>query len=225
MHFILTKGKDYYLAPAFATLFAAGGVALEGFAAEGRKRLLRPALAGLQLLGLALLPLMLPVLPVDLFLAYQQGLGFTPPATEKAHARAALPHIFAWQFGWEEMVASVSQVYWSLTPEERARVAIIGNNYGESGAIDLLGPKYGLPLKALGTHQSYWLWGPGDTSKDVIIVLGDRVEGLSKWCGDVQVVAELSHPYTAAWENGPVLVCRQPRFTLAELWPKVKNWD
>ena len=93
------------------------------------------------------------------------------------------------------------------------------------GAVDLLGPKYALPLKALGTHQSYWLWGPGDTSKDVIIVLGDRVEGLSKWCGDVQVAARLSHPYTAVWENGPVLVCRQPRFTLAELWPKVRNWD
>jgi hypothetical protein len=133
--------------------------------------------------------------------------------------------VFAWQFGWEEMVAAVSQAYWSLPPEERSRVAIIGNNYGESGAIDLLGPKYGLPLKALGTHQSYWLWGPGDTAKDVFIVLGDRVEGLSRWCGDVQVAAELSHPYTAVWENKPVLVCRRPRTPLAELWPKVKNWD
>jgi hypothetical protein len=223
--FVATKGKDYYLAPAFATLFAAGAVALEAFAAEGPRKLLRPVLVSLQLLGLAFLPLLLPVLPVDLFLTYQQWLGFTQPPSEKAHARAALPHVFAWQFGWEEMVAAVSQAYWSLSPDERGRVAIIGNDYGESGAIDLLGPKYGLPLKALGTHQSYWLWGPGDTSKDVIIVLGDRVEGLSKWCKDVQVVAELSHPYTAAWENGPVLVCRQPRYTLAQLWPKVKNWD
>ena len=168
---------------------------------------------------------MVPVLPVDLFLAYQHGLGIAAPATEKAHTRAALPHIYAWQFGWEEMVAAVSQAYWSLPPEERARVAIIGNNYGESGAIDMLGAKYGLPLKALGVHQSYWLWGPGDTSKDVLIVLGDRLEGLAKWCGDVQVVAELSHPYTAVWENKPVLVCRQPRYGLAELWPKVKKWD
>jgi 4-amino-4-deoxy-L-arabinose transferase-like glycosyltransferase len=223
--FILTKGKDYYLAPAFAALFAAGAVALEGFAASGRRALLRPALVGLQLLVAPLLPLVLPILPVDVLLSYQQWLGFTIPASEKAHARAALPHVFAWQFGWDEMVATVSQAYWSLPPEERARTAIIGNNYGDSGAIDLLGPRYGLPLKALGTHQSYWLWGPGDPSKDVFIVLGDRPERLRRWCGDVQVAAELSHPYTAVWENGPLLVCRQPRYRLAEIWPKTKNWD
>ena len=34
--FVLTKGKDYYLAPAFATLFAAGGVGIEAFTASGR---------------------------------------------------------------------------------------------------------------------------------------------------------------------------------------------
>ncbi len=223
--FIVTKGKDYYLAPAFATLFAAGGVALEGFAASGRRALLRPALVGLQLLALPLLPLVLPILPVDRLLSYQQWLGFTLPASEKAHARAALSHVLAWQFGWDEMVAAVSQTYWSLPPEERARAAVIGNNYGDSGAVDLLGPRYGLPLKALGTHQSYWLWGPGDPSKDVFIVLGDRPERLRRWCGDVQVAAQLSHPYTAVWENGPVLVCRRPRQPLAEIWPKVKNWD
>jgi hypothetical protein len=80
-------------------------------------------------------------------------------------------------------------------------------------------------MKALGTHQSYWLWGPGDSSKDVLIVLGDRPEHLRPWCGDVQVAAELSHPWTAVWENAPVLVCRRPRMTLREIWPKVKNWD
>jgi hypothetical protein len=93
-----------------------------------------------------------------------------------------------------------------------------------SGAVDLLGPKYGLPLKALGTHQSYWLWGPGDPSKDVFI-LGDRPEGLRRWCGSVEAVAELSHPWTAVWENKPVLVCREPRYPLREIWPKAKNWD
>ncbi|HXY42207.1 MAG TPA: hypothetical protein VEQ10_21200, partial [Vicinamibacteria bacterium] len=223
--FMLMHGKDYYLAPAFATLFAAGAVALEGFAVKGARWFLRPALVALQAASLVVLPLLVPILPVDVFLDYQQRLGFTPPATEKAHARAELPHVFAWQFGWDEMVAAVSQAYWSLTPEERARAAVIGNDYGEAGAVDLLGPRYGLPIKAIGTHQSYWLWGPGDTSKDVFIVLGDRPEGLRRWCADVQVAAELSHPFTAVWENRPVLVCRQPRIPLAQVWPKAKNWD
>jgi 4-amino-4-deoxy-L-arabinose transferase-like glycosyltransferase len=223
--FVVTHGKDYYLAPAFATLFAAGAVAIEGFAVSGPRRLLRPVVVAFVLLVVPLLPLVLPVLPIDGFIAFQERLGFKPPATEKAHARAALPHIIAWQFGWDEMVAAVSRAYWALPPEERARAAVFGNNYGESGAVDLLGPKYGLPIKAIGNHQSYWLWGPGEPGKDVVIVLGDTVEGLSKWCADVQVAHELSHPWTAAWENKPVLVCRQPRYTLQEIWPKAKNWD
>lgn len=222
--FILTKGKDYYVTPAFATLLAAGGVALEGWTQTGRRRLLRPVLVSLFVLSTAFLPFGLPILPVERLLAYQERLGIGLPTSEKAHARAALPHHFAWQFGWEEMVATVARVYQELPPEERARAAIIGNNFGEAGAIDLLGPKYGLP-KAIGTHQSYWLWGPRDYDGSVAIVLGDRVEGLKRWCGDVQVAAELHHPLTAVWENGPVLVCREPRITLKELWPRVKNWD
>ena len=220
--FIVTKGKDYYIAPAFATLFAAGGVALEGLSAK--RWMLRPVLVGLQVLSLAFLPLSLPILPVDALLAYQDRLGVTPPPSEKAHSRARLPHHFAWQFGWEEMVAAVSEAYWKLSSEERERAAIVGNNYGESGAVDLMGPRYGLP-KALGTHQSYWLWGPGDGKADVLIVLGDRPERLARWCRDVRVAAELQNPYAAVWENGPVLVCREPRVPLREAWQKVKNWD
>jgi len=222
--FILTKGKDYYVTPAFATLFAAGGVALEGFTAGGWRARLRPALVALFVLTLPFLPFGLPLLPPDVLMAYQERLGVTLPATEKAHARAALPHHFAWQFGWDEMVATVAATYHAMPAEEQARVAIIGNNYGDSGAIDLLGPRYGLPLKALGTHQSYWLWGPGDPTKDVFIVLGDRPEGLAKWCEDVEVAAELSHPWTAVWENRPVLVCRRPRLPLTEIWRKSRHW-
>ncbi len=134
------------------------------------------------------------------------GCPFKPPTAPGEGARLSS---LAWQFGWDELVAAVAATYQAMPPEEQARVAIIGNNYGDSGAVDLLGPKYGLTLKALGTHQSYWLWGPGDTTKDVFIVLGDRPEGLRKWCEDVEVAAELSHPWTAVWENRPILVCRR----------------
>jgi 4-amino-4-deoxy-L-arabinose transferase-like glycosyltransferase len=223
--FIATKGKDYYVTPAFPPLLAAGAVALEGLTGEGWRRRLRPAFLLLFALSLPFLPLGLPILAPDRLIVYQERLGLTLPATEKAHARAALPHHFAWQFGWDEMVAAVAAAYHAMPPEERARVAVIGNNYAESGAVDLLGPKYGLPMKALGTHQSYWLWGPGDPGKDVLIVLGDRPEGLKQWCGDVQVAAELSHPWTAVWENRPVLVCREPRSSVQAIWPKIKNWD
>ncbi len=39
------------------------------------------------------------------------------------------------------------------------------------GAIDLLGPKYGLS-KAISGQQSYFLWGPRNYTGEIIIVLG-----------------------------------------------------
>ncbi len=123
--FIATKGKDYYLAPAFATLFAAGATGIEGFTASGRRRWLRPAVVALQVPLLLYLPLGLPILPVDALLTYQERLGMTLPATEKAHARAALPHHFAWQFGWDEMVATVA----ARVPRDAARGAGAGRDH------------------------------------------------------------------------------------------------
>jgi 4-amino-4-deoxy-L-arabinose transferase-like glycosyltransferase len=223
--FVATKGKDYYLTPAFATLFAGGAVAIEGFTAEpGARRWLRAACVLLLAASLPLLPTVLPMLPPERLVAYQAWLGIAPPASEKAHAAAALPHHFAWQFGWEEMVAAVAAAYHAMPPEERARVAVVGNNYGESGAVDLLGPKYGLPMKAVGVHQSYWLWGPGPPGKDILIVLGARPEGLRQWCDDVRIAAELDNPWGAAWERRPVLVCRGLRRPLQEMWPLIKKW-
>ena len=222
--FVLTKGKDYYVTPAFATLFAAGAVGIEGWSTEGWRLRLRPASVVLLLAGVPLLPTVLPILTPERLVAYQAWLGISPPASERAHAQAALSHHFAWQFGWDEMVAAVAAAYKAMPPEEQARVAVVGNNYGESGAVDMLGAKYGLPMKALGVHQNYWLWGPGPPGKDILIVLGDRPEHLRNWCGDVRVAAELANPWTAVWERNPVLVCREPRLTLQQAWPRLKKW-
>jgi hypothetical protein len=122
------------------------------------------------------------------------------------------------------MTAAVVRVYYSLPPEERAKTAIFGNNFGEAGAMDLFGPKYGLP-KAISGHQSYFLWGPRNYTGETLIVLGDRPENLRQYCNQVQVAAELHHPYARPSENRPVLVCRGLKWNLQEIWPRVKNWD
>jgi hypothetical protein len=221
--FAFTGAKDYYIAPAFPTVLAAGAVALEGLT-QLRFRLVRFAFFGLIALSFVFLPIGLPLLSVERLLTYQRALGLSIPASEHSHQLNPLPHHFAWQFGWPEMVAAVARVYHALPPEERARAGIFGSNYAEAGAVDHFGPELGLP-RAYGGHQSYWLWGPPRSPLDVVIVLGDRPEGLAQRCGQVEIAAELSHPHAQPWENGPVLVCREPRVSLAEAWPRLKNWD
>jgi hypothetical protein len=55
----------------------------------------------------------------------------------------------------------------------RARTAIFAENYGEAGAIDLFGARYGLP-PAISGRKNYFLWGPRGYTGESIIVVGDN---------------------------------------------------
>jgi hypothetical protein len=223
--FFFLHGKDYYTSPVYPMVLAAGAVALERITRNRPGMWVRASFLVLLLAATAAtLPMNLPVLSPDRLVRYVEQFPLKPQASEKAHSRAELPHYFAWQFGWPEMVRAVSRVYHSLPPEEQAKTAIIGNNFAESGAIDLLGPKYGLP-KSIGVHQSYWLWGPRNYTGEIMIVLGDRPQEVQQWCNSVEVVAELNNPYGSAFERYPVLLCRGLKQNLQQAWPKLKDWD
>src|SRR5213592_756266 len=102
--FIILHGKSYYLAPGYPMLFAAGGVVVERVFAA-RLQLLKPLLLGAIIVSGALLaPMVLPILPPEKLVAYMRAIHMEPPRTEASHT-AALPQVFADQFGWKEMVA------------------------------------------------------------------------------------------------------------------------
>lgn len=221
---IVMKGKNYYLAPAYPMLMAAGAIVIERFIERAHRPWLKPAIVSVILAGKILLPLALPVLTVEQFLRFQAKLPFTAPVSEKRHAGAAMPQHFSDQFGWEEMTAAAARAYQALPPEERAQACIGAGNYGEAGAIDFFGPRYGLP-HAISTHQSYFLWGPGNCNGRVLILLGSRPEEWYGRCERVEVAAELYHPYAMRFENKPVIVCHQLKADIQKIWPRLKNWD
>ncbi len=169
---VIGNAKVYYLAPAFLTLFAGGAVFAEQVLRKRSWGWLKLAYVSVVLIWTCgALPFVLPVLPVDDFLSYQRLLGMMPRAEERS-AVGMLPQHYADMFGWEEMVKGVAGMYNTLTPEEQAKCVIFVRNYGEAGAMDFFGKKYGLP-NALCGHNNYWLWGPGERPGEVAIVLGD----------------------------------------------------
>ncbi|MGI9107404.1 MAG: glycosyltransferase family 39 protein [Pyrinomonadaceae bacterium] len=221
---ILLKGKNYYLQPVYPMLFAGGGVLFERLCGRRYFGWLKIAYPLLLLIGGALLaPLALPLLPVETFLQYERALGIEPPKTEVGH-QGALPQHFGDQFGWPEMVAEVARIYHSLPPEERARAGIYANNYGEAGAIDFFGSRYGLP-KAVSPHQSYFLWGPRGVTGEVLILLQSKRADAERLCSSVEEAAVLNHPYAMAEERYRIFICRDLKRPLAEIWPKLKHWN
>jgi hypothetical protein len=161
---------------------------------------------------------------VEKFIAYQTSLGMAPRAEERS-AVGVLPQHYADMFGWEEMVAGVGRVYQTLTPEERAECVIYVRNYGQAGAIDFFGKKYGLP-KAICAHNNYWLWGPGEKTGDVAIILGAERD-LQDNLDDLQAVYQSVVPAFTTdcalcmpYENGrQFFVCRGMRTTFQKIWP------
>jgi len=224
---ILAHGKDYYASPVYPMMFAGGAIAIEQLSQRRGLRWLGPTLVVFIVLGaLVLSPLFVPVLSPEAFLRYQARLPFQIQPDEKSMLMEPMPHYYSWTFGWEEMVQAVAKAYALVPPEERADTAIFANDFAAAGAIDIIGPNYGLP-KAISGHQSYWLWGPRNYTGQTVIVLGSTPEREARNFREVTVVAELHNPYAPPWENRPVLLCRSPKnfHTVQEIWPKVKHWD
>jgi len=246
--FIFLKGKNYYLAPVYPILFAAGAIAFERLT----RRQGQTAAAGRDLTGqsahlptapapayftwlrwayviaiiissAALAPLSSPILSPEAYLRYQKALGLEPPKAEN-QPTGPLPQFFADEFGWEDMTREVAKVYNALPPDERARTAIFANSYGQAGAIDFFGPKYGLP-KAISNHQNYWYWGPRDYDGSTVIVLGSDGKGDREHFKTVDVAGHTYHPYSRLDERFPILLCRGLNQDLHTLWPSIRKWN
>ncbi|HTB18854.1 MAG TPA: glycosyltransferase family 39 protein [Bryobacteraceae bacterium] len=216
--------RVYYLFPAFPVLFAGGGVLWEQWLQRPRLAWVKFAYPALMIVAGALLaPLAIPVLAPETYIRYTKAIGLEQPRIEM-HELGPLPQIFADQFGWEEMTAAVARVYNNLPPEVRAHTAIFAQTYGQAGAIDLFGPKYGLP-PAISGHQSYFLWGPRGYTGDSMIVLDDRPENLNRLFTSVAKVAHVYHPYSMPYQHFDVYYCQGMRLPLAQLWPRAKRWN
>jgi hypothetical protein len=223
--FVVLGGKNYYLAPIYPVLLAAGSVMIESGIERSRQTWLKPALVVLLLAGGAwLAPVVVPVLPVDQFISYMNKLPFKVPRSEHSHMAAVLPQHYADQFGWEEMTAAVAQAWAQLAPAERPDCGIFAQDYGQAGAIDFLGRRYGLP-PALSGHQTYFLWGPRGYSGNCLIVLDDRREVLEQEFEQVEYVGKSAdNPYALEREI-PVFICKGAKFgSLARIWPRLKKW-
>lgn len=221
--FVIFGGKSYYPLPAYPLLMAAGGVAFESFAGARERRWLRVAFPALLVVGgLITVPFGVPLLPVEMFLRYSQGIPLERMAKTERDSAVALPQLYADMFGWENMAATIGRVYHSVPESEQAECAILAGNYGEAGAIDYYGRKLGLP-KAISGHNSYFYWGPRNYTGGCVVIFGERADEFKNFFEDARRVATISDPHAMLVEQGvSVYVCHKPRAPLSVLWPRFK---
>jgi hypothetical protein len=221
---VMLSAKDYYLAPIYPLLFAAGGAFWSEIFGHNRVRWTRYAIPILIISGALLsAPLALPILSPENLVRYENSIGVHSPRNQTGQ-EGPLPEHFGDEFGWREMTAAVARVYDSLPSGERGKAAIFTKNYGEAGAIDFFGPPLGLP-NAISGHQNYWLWGPRDYTGEVMIALQfSREELLKMGCASVEDGPIVENPYSMAEEHFRIEVCRGLNPPLPSQWPALKRW-
>jgi 4-amino-4-deoxy-L-arabinose transferase-like glycosyltransferase len=208
--FMIAKGRGYYLAGAYPMLYAAGSVWGERWLASLSFRLAKAvrvvAWAALAANIVVIGALFLPIAPVN---------------SRWFKAALKVNGDFAEELGWPELVETVAKVRDSLPPQERQFTGILAANYGEAGAVNLWGPRYGLP-RAISGINSFWQRGYGDPPPQTLIVLGLSREFVDRTFVSCEVVAHTWNRYGVMNEetrnHSDIFVCRGLRRPWPEFW-------
>jgi hypothetical protein len=215
-------GKIYYLAPAYIMLLAAGAVWMEGLEWVADRPWVRTALIAMFVTaGAVAAPLAMPVLSVEWAIRYARFWDVQAVRVENV-PQDELPQLFGDMFGWEEQVSAVARVFHGLPQGEQERAALLAYNYGEAGAIDYFGGRYGLP-RAISGHNQYGLWGPRKHMMDVVVAIGFPRSYLEQFFGEVTPAGQVNPKHALPEErNLTVYICREPRQPVGEMWNKFR---
>jgi hypothetical protein len=207
----IMNAKAYYFFPAYPVMFAAGAVQIETWL-QHRPNWNYAVAAILLLPAIPFIPEATPILPIERYVEYMGK-------QENEDGRIELTSDYADMFGWEEQVALVDSLYQSLLINHQPKdVVIWAENYGEAGAVNILGDSYGLP-NAISRHGSFWLWGYGNKDAEVWISLGNEKESVEHVFEEVELVKIITHKFAIGEENGiPLYLCRKPKLDIEQWW-------
>jgi hypothetical protein len=208
---VATGAKPYYLGGIYFVLFAAGGLRLEERLAVTRRSPWR--YTALFVIGaIVTLPLTLPVLPADSL----------PTGPWEGNINKDLSATV----GWKPFVHQIAGVVASLPASQRAHVVIFTGDYGAAGAVDLYGPRDGLP-HAISGHNSYWWWGPATATDGATTIAVDLPRDyLSTIFAHITQAGSVETPH-GIWseERGdPIWICRDQKVRWAVAWPAAKHY-
>ena len=126
-----------------------------------------------------------------------------------------------------ELVAAVAKVYDGIPADERSGTGIIVGNYGEAGAIDLLGTRYGLPSAISGTNSNWYRTYPVNEPQ-TLIAIGLDDSFLKKHFERCEVVARNTNPYGVINEESrdhpDISLCHHLLQPWPEFWAKFQRF-
>lgn len=218
--FLVMRGRDYYLAPAYPMLYAAGAVWVER--KVGRRRSNKENRKSKMVRRAIWVALIL-----DVMVAGAVALPIAPVNSRWWKFAGRVDSVFAEEIGWPEFVESVARVRERLPTEEWARVGILAGNYGELGALNFYGERYGLPRAISGVNSS-WERGYGSPAPETVIVTGYSRDFLEKHFASCEVAARTWNRFGVmneeTIEDPEIFVCRGLKESWEEFWKGMRRF-
>jgi hypothetical protein len=224
---MLLQGKSYYTLGVFPLLIASGAVAYEKLI----QRIIFRIIFVVFLVGITI-----PIVPFGIPVIKKEGLKNYFKVLDRKYgidlgrrfedgSIHSLPQDYADMIGWEELTAVTAKAY-QMVPDKKSCI-IYCENYGQAGAITVIGKKYDLP-DAICFSESFRYWIPEkfvpDPTSFIYInnELGDDVNMLFR---KISIVGSVSDP--DAREFGTtVYLCQDPVLSFNKFWKeRLKSLD
>ena len=213
--FWLSKGRGYYAGAAYPMLIAMGTTTGERqiarMSAASRNTIASAYLVLLAALGILISTVVLP-------------LSSSGPLRDRA---LKLNGDFREEIGWNELVQTVAGIRDSLTPDQQKSLGILVGNYGEHGAIEILGTPYHLPPPISGTNSA-WYRGYPTPPPSTLIVIGHSHEYVNRTFTNCRWAAHNTNPFGIHNEESDdhpdIFVCGGPRLPWAEFWRQYQSF-
>ncbi|HEY6339648.1 MAG TPA: glycosyltransferase family 39 protein [Candidatus Sulfotelmatobacter sp.] len=207
--FLIAKGRFYYLAGAYPMLMAMGAAAGERWA-KSLSRGWRWAAEGVFFTALAACGLFVAAIILPL--------ASSGPLKEFALKNNG---DLREEIGWHELVKAVAAVRDSLPPEQKENFRVLVGNYGEGGAIEILGPEYNLP-PPISLTNSAWFRGYPTPPPSTLIVVGWSRHQVEETFTACLLAGHNGNPYGVKNEESEdhpdIFVCGPPRKPWPQFW-------
>jgi 4-amino-4-deoxy-L-arabinose transferase-like glycosyltransferase len=207
--YLVGNGKAYYLASLYPVLLGLGAIPASEWILRGRRRTwLMGGAIGLSIAVSAIIAL--PLLP-------ERDLqGSIVIALNKDQGEAV---------GWPAFIQTVSTAWRQIPADQLKHTAIFTSNYGEAGAIGLLGSHH-LP-RAYSGHNGFSEWGkPPATDTQALLIGFDNAAAAAPYFARCRTLATINNRVGLNnQEQGlPLMLCHTTS-PWQTLWPRLTHYD
>lgn len=224
----ILRGKSYYTIGLFVLWIAAGGFWWEKKLKKQWSRILLPVI---------ILLLTLPTVPAGIPVWGPQGLAkYFAVARHKFGMETALrwedgnihdlPQDYADMLGWNELARITAKAYNQV--QDKQSVLIYADNYGEAGAVEVLGKKYHLPDPVC-FNGSFFYWAPRHLKHQIttLIYINDKLgTDVKNLFDSSKKIGMIENPLAREYGTG-VWLCTKPKANFNKFWeqrvPQIKD--